>query len=128
MIHACLLGNLEKLLQSGISQDSLDVCALSLACTSDSALTLLALLFQVIDMPLLFETHAQRFMSAIVVVYCDPKDQLQRLKVRNKLTEEEASSRIASQMPIKDKVSRATHVIDNSGSPEQTVQQVWFAR
>jgi dephospho-CoA kinase len=67
-------------------------------------------------------------MSAIVVVYCDPKDQLQRLKVRNKLTEEEASSRIASQMPIKDKVSRATHVIDNSGSPEQTVQQVWFAR
>jgi dephospho-CoA kinase len=81
-------------------------------------------LVQVIDMPLLFETRAERFMSAVVVVSCDPEEQLKRLQARNNLTFEEATARVNSQMPVRDKERKATLVIDNNGRREETIAQV----
>ena len=43
---------------------------------------------------------------------------------RNGYTEEEAQQRIAAQMPLNEKCQWATHVVDNSGSQAETVQQV----
>jgi len=50
--------------------------------------------------------------------------QLVRLKERNGLTTEEARLRIHAQMPLAEKIKRAHFVIDNSGTREETKQQV----
>jgi dephospho-CoA kinase len=78
----------------------------------------------VLDIPLLFESKLTELVEKIIVVYVDEQTQLERLMKRNGFSEEEASARIKSQMPLKDKVSLADAVIDNSGSIEQSKQQL----
>ena len=78
----------------------------------------------VLDIPLLFESKLTGLVEKIIVVYVDEQTQLERLMKRNGFSEEEASSRIRSQMPLKDKVGLADAVIDNSGSIEQSKQQL----
>ncbi|MFT9600885.1 dephospho-CoA kinase [Mesobacillus sp.] len=78
----------------------------------------------VMDIPLLFESKLTGLVEKIIVVYVDEQTQLDRLMKRNRFSEEEAYSRIKSQMPLKDKVSLADAVIDNSGSIEQSRQQL----
>ena len=46
---------------------------------------------------------------------------------RNTLTAEEARRRVAAQPPLADKLARADRVIDNSGTIEQTREQVQHA-
>jgi dephospho-CoA kinase len=75
------------------------------------------------DVPLLFERNLQDKLRPIVVVTAPHDLQLARLMTRNGLTGTEAESRIAAQMPLAEKVARADHVIDNSGSLEATLQQ-----
>jgi dephospho-CoA kinase len=75
------------------------------------------------DIPLLYETgHAGDF-SRVVVAACPPEMQLERL-ARRGLSDSEARQRLASQLPIEEKVRRADHVIDTSGSFEETDRQV----
>lgn len=78
----------------------------------------------VYEAPLLFEAGAERRVDAIVVVRIGSERQLERLMARNGLTEAEAKSRIAAQMPEAEKVARADFVIDNSGPVEETEAQV----
>ncbi|MBS8265173.1 dephospho-CoA kinase [Mesobacillus boroniphilus] len=78
----------------------------------------------VLDIPLLFESKLTGLVEKIIVVYVDEQTQLERLMKRNGFSEEEANSRIKSQMPLKDKVGLAAAVIDNSGSIEQSRQQL----
>ncbi|MBT2692851.1 dephospho-CoA kinase [Bacillus sp. ISL-55] len=78
----------------------------------------------VLDIPLLFESKLTGLVEKIIVVYVDEQTQLERLMKRNGFSEEEASSRINSQMPLKDKVRLADAVIDNSGSVVQSKQQL----
>ncbi|KAJ8364590.1 hypothetical protein SKAU_G00134210 [Synaphobranchus kaupii] len=81
--------------------------------------------YVVLDVPLLFETRRlTRFLNHTVVVYCDPATQLSRLMQRDGLTQEQAEQRIASQMPMNEKRGLANHVIENSGSREDTHRQV----
>ena len=81
--------------------------------------------FVVFDIPLLFESKIyQSWMNYIVVVKCDPSKQLQRIKVRNGYTDEEALSRIESQMSLEEKCKLADFVIDNNGTIEQTFHQI----
>lgn len=75
------------------------------------------------DVPLLFETGLDKVYSPIVVVSAHPDIQRLRLMQRNSLTENEADARINSQMPMKDKLSRADFVIDNSGSLDELHEQ-----
>ncbi len=80
------------------------------------------------DVPLLFEVGMQKWLDAVIVVYISPADQIQRLIQRNGWSREEAHARLASQMPIDDKVTKADFVIDNRGSQEATgnaVEAVW---
>ncbi|RSD27683.1 dephospho-CoA kinase [Mesobacillus subterraneus] len=78
----------------------------------------------VLDIPLLFESKLTALVEKIILVYVDEKTQLVRLMERNGFSEEEALSRIKSQMPLKDKVELADAVIDNNGTIEQSRQQL----
>lgn len=80
------------------------------------------------DAALLIENRLHEAMNGVVLVAVPHDVQLQRLMKRNGLTREEASARIASQLPLEQKRAHATWIIDNSGSLESTraqVEKVW---
>ena len=77
----------------------------------------------IMDIPLLFETGRTEGLAEIIVVYAPESTQLQRLIHRNGLSADEAKARMASQMPLKEKVAKATIVIDNSGTLAATEKQ-----
>ena len=78
----------------------------------------------VLDIPLLFESELTHFVDKVIVVYADPKIQLERLMERDESTEEEAKQRINSQMSIKEKAARADAVINNNGTKFETYEQL----
>jgi dephospho-CoA kinase len=80
--------------------------------------------FAVADIPLVYETGRDKDFDAVVVVYCPREMQLQRLMERNKLSKEDAERRLAAQLPIDQKVKKATYVINNVGSFEETDAQI----
>ena len=80
--------------------------------------------FAVADIPLVFETKRDKEFDAIIVVACPREMQLQRLMERNKLSKEDAERRLAAQLPIDQKVEKATYVINNVGSFEDLDAQV----
>ncbi|KIK93089.1 hypothetical protein PAXRUDRAFT_829333 [Paxillus rubicundulus Ve08.2h10] len=71
----------------------------------------------VVDVPLLIEGGLWKWMGKVIVVYCSPELQVQRLMVRDGSNHADASSRLNSQLPIVSKVGYADIVIDNSGTP-----------
>ena len=75
------------------------------------------------EVPLLFEVGLERGLQPIVVVKTDRATQLSRLAQRDPSTVALARRKIDAQMPISTKVSRADHVIDNSGGLTQTYRQ-----
>uniref|UniRef100_A0A7C5VYX3 Dephospho-CoA kinase n=1 Tax=Thermomicrobium roseum TaxID=500 RepID=A0A7C5VYX3_THERO len=78
----------------------------------------------VIDAIKLFESSLASDCDEVWVVTCRPDQQLARLMARDALSEEEALARIRAQPPQEEKIARADHIIDNSGSIEATRQQV----
>jgi dephospho-CoA kinase len=68
------------------------------------------------DVPLLFEKNMEPLFDSVVVVAARPELQRSRLILRNGFSPAEADKRIASQIPIEEKVKRANHVIRNDGS------------
>ena len=68
-----------------------------------------------VDIPLFFETNRYP-ISNVLVVYTTQEQQLKRLMKRNGYSEQEALNRIGSQLPMKQKIEKATYLIDNSGS------------
>jgi dephospho-CoA kinase len=80
----------------------------------------------VVDVPLLLDTAAPSAyaLDGIVVVFADEAAQVRRLVNRDRLTEDAARQRLKSQRPVREKVAEATWVIDNSGTPEDTREQV----
>lgn len=78
----------------------------------------------IVDAALMIETGGYREYDRLVVVACPPAVQLARLMARDGLTESEAKTRIASQMPTDEKIRFADYVINTSGSLEYTLEQV----
>jgi dephospho-CoA kinase len=81
------------------------------------------------DVPLLFENGLERLYSSVVLVDVPEGIQLKRLVEGRGLSEERARAMIAAQMPIEEKRRRAQHVIDNSGTREETraqVERLWL--
>jgi dephospho-CoA kinase len=74
--------------------------------------------------PLLIENGLHKGMDAVVVVAAPEDVQRQRLMARDRLTREEADARIASQLPLGEKLPLATWVVDNGGPLEATRAQV----
>ncbi|XP_070566456.1 dephospho-CoA kinase domain-containing protein-like [Ptychodera flava] len=81
--------------------------------------------FVILDIPLLYEgSKLKKVLKEVIVVSCDEETQLNRLMQRNDFSEEEAMNRIQSQMPLTQKCQLANHIIDNTGTVEQTQEQV----
>lgn len=77
----------------------------------------------VLDIPLLFESGLTAGLDDIVVVWAPVEEQFKRAVGRG-LRGEDVRARIKAQMSLDDKRAKATVVIDNSGSKEETVRQV----
>ena len=77
----------------------------------------------VVDIPLLFETGAEKTFDKVIVTTCAPETQLARLIARG-LTENAARQRLAAQWPTEKKVARADFVVTTDGSFAETDGQV----
>ncbi len=75
------------------------------------------------DAALILESGARNSLDRIVVCWCRPEQQLDRLRARG-MSEEDARMRIAAQMPIDEKRKLADEIIDCSGSIGQTEKQL----
>jgi dephospho-CoA kinase len=85
----------------------------------------------VLDIPLLFEgrvsgrgSGASDNFDETVCVWVSRDVQVERTMARDDCDAAEAERRIAAQLPIDEKRKMADHVIDNSGSVEETRAQV----
>ncbi len=76
-----------------------------------------------VEAALLIESGIHKKLDGLVVAWCEPEQQLERLVARG-LSEGEARRRIAAQLPVEDKLRLATEKIDCSGSLEETRRQV----
>lgn len=83
----------------------------------------------VLDFPLLGE-NPRDDVNATIVVDVDPEVAVTRLVESRSMDATDARNRIASQISREDRLARATHVIDNSGSLDDLraeVADVWTA-
>jgi dephospho-CoA kinase len=76
-----------------------------------------------VEAALLIEAGYHKNLDGLVVTWCQPEQQLERLLARG-ITEQEARQRISAQLPLEEKLRHATEKIDCSGSLEETHQQV----
>lgn len=77
----------------------------------------------VVVIPLLFETQAESYFEKIICVACTETSRSERLRARG-WTEEQIKGRIAAQMPVADKITRADFVIWTEGAIENNSRQV----
>lgn len=68
----------------------------------------------VFDIPLLFETGADKEMDKTVCVFTSTKKQMERLKNRNKGYDDYYKQLISKQMPSNEKCDRADYVIETT--------------
>ncbi|WP_044208787.1 dephospho-CoA kinase [Coleofasciculus chthonoplastes] len=78
----------------------------------------------VLVIPLLFEANMTDLVTEIWVVSCPQEQQIQRIQERDRLSLEQAQSRLNSQLPLAEKVVRADVVLDNSSTRDSLLQQV----
>jgi dephospho-CoA kinase len=76
------------------------------------------------DIPLLFETGHNHDFDEVVVAACDPEEQVRRVMARDRLTDAEARARLTAQLPIEEKVKRASRVIWTDRGFAETDRQV----
>ena len=77
----------------------------------------------VIDAALMIESGGYKRFDKLIVVWCKPEIQLERLCLRNNLSLEDAQKRIQSQMPQEQKKTFADYLIDTSLGFEDTRRQ-----
>jgi dephospho-CoA kinase len=73
---------------------------------------------------LLYEVNREKDFDQVIVTACDPETQLRRVVERLGSTEWEARQRLAAQLPIDEKVSRADYVIRTNGSLADTDKEI----
>ena len=76
-----------------------------------------------VEAALLVESGFVNHLDGLIVAWCEPEQQLQRLKARG-MSEVDAKRRILAQLPLEEKLLRATYSIDCSGTMESTRAQV----
>jgi dephospho-CoA kinase len=76
-----------------------------------------------VEAALLVEAGFTKSLDGLVVTFCKPEQQLERLLARG-MSETEAKRRITAQMPVEEKLRYATETIDCSRTIEETRAQV----
>lgn len=79
--------------------------------------------FAVFEAALILEAGAKKELDRVILCWCRPEQQLERLQERG-LSAQQAQLRIAAQMSMDEKRRLADDVIDCSGSLEATERQV----
>ncbi len=86
----------------------------------------------IVEAALILEAGAGERFDCLIVVTCSAEQRVARFAARQKIdldtARKEVMRRMAAQMPDEDKIKAADYVIDNSGSLDQTreqVRQVW---
>ncbi len=77
----------------------------------------------IVDAALMIESGGYRRFEKLIVVWCEPEIQFERLIKRDGLSDADARKRIASQMPQDEKKRFADFLIDSSGDYESTREQ-----
>jgi dephospho-CoA kinase len=81
-----------------------------------------------VDVPLMIEINLQYVFHKILLVYMPETMQVERLMMRDRISEEMARNMIRSQLSIEEKKGYADFIVDNSGTLENTrkqVQKIW---
>jgi dephospho-CoA kinase len=78
----------------------------------------------ILAIPLLFEAKLTALVSETWVVSCDLPTQIDRVMIRDRLDESAARQRIASQMPLAEKIALADVNLDNSTTLEDLERQI----
>lgn len=78
----------------------------------------------VIDAALMIESGGYKRFDKLIVVFCEPETQIERLMARNQITREDAERRIAAQMSSDEKRRYADYEIDTTGTMEETRERV----
>lgn len=115
-----IFGNQEMMAKSSALQN--DIIRQELAQRRQELAKTESLFFM--DIPLLIELDYVGWFDAIWLVVVDDEMQLNRLMARNHLTLAEAKKRMASQMPTKEKLAYADHILDNNGDKAVLEKQV----
>jgi dephospho-CoA kinase len=76
-----------------------------------------------VEAALLVEAGIAQKLDGLVVAFCTPEQQIERLLSRG-MSEVEAKRRLAAQLPAEEKLRFATETIDCSGTLEETRAQV----
>ncbi|HNR50956.1 MAG TPA: dephospho-CoA kinase [Deltaproteobacteria bacterium] len=74
------------------------------------------------DVPLLIETGMHSVFDDVILVYVPEPLQINRLMEREGIGRDEALRRVRAQMSIEEKKPYASHIIDNSGTRENTAK------
>jgi dephospho-CoA kinase len=77
---------------------------------------------------LIVENELDAGMNGLIVVHVPESVQLARLRARDGIGEAEARQRLSAQLPLAEKLKRATWVVDNAGSEDATraeVERIW---
>jgi dephospho-CoA kinase len=78
----------------------------------------------VVEAAILVETGRYKSFDRLIVVTCDPEQQMERALERRSYNREEILARLSRQLPLEEKLRVADYVIDTSGSKEATLEQV----
>jgi dephospho-CoA kinase len=76
-----------------------------------------------VEAALLVEAGYEKKLDGLVVTWCRPEQQLERLRARG-FSDDDARQRIVAQLPLEEKLRHATEKIDCSGSLADTRKQV----
>ncbi len=74
----------------------------------------------ILEAAILIEAGWHKYFKTVMLTWCKPEIQLDRLMTRDNISEEEAKKRISSQMSFEAKKPFATHLIDTSYGIEVT--------
>jgi dephospho-CoA kinase len=78
----------------------------------------------VVEAAILIETGSRKRFQRVILAVCRPEQQVERAMRRDAWSREEALARLARQMPLDEKRKYADHIIDTSGTKEETLDQV----
>lgn len=80
--------------------------------------------YLIVDIPLLVEKNYQEMFDKVIVVDILPEQQIKRVSKRDNLSNEQIKNIIKAQASREERIKHATHILDNSESPDFLQEQI----